>query len=146
MADVLPFRGWRYDLAQVGDQSDVVCPPYDVIDARMQDDLYKRHACNVVRLELNRTEPADASAAAAVLTGDDAWAARILGAREAVTERTGVTVVDPSVRDLRDRAEREARARLGPDRWVQAHAAGRSTSIDAMLKDIDRALRSHARS
>jgi ATP/maltotriose-dependent transcriptional regulator MalT len=85
-------------------------------------------------------------AAAAVRTGDDAWAARILGARDAVTERTGVTVVDPSVRDLRDRAEREARARLGPDRWAQAHAAGRSTSIDAMLKDIDRALRSRARS
>jgi hypothetical protein len=83
-------------------------------------------------------------AAAAVLKGDDAWAARILGARDAVTERTGVTVVDPSVRDLRDRAEREVRARLGPDRWVQAYAAGRSASLDAMLKDIDRALRSRA--
>jgi len=80
-------------------------------------------------------------AAAAVLTGDDAWAARILGAREAVTERTGVTVVDPSVRDLREQAEREARARLGPDRWAQAYAAGRSTSIDAILSDIDRVLR-----
>ena len=37
-------------------------------------------------------------AAAAVLKGDDAWAARILGARDAVTERTGATVVDNSVR------------------------------------------------
>jgi hypothetical protein len=80
-------------------------------------------------------------AAAAVLKGDDAWAARILGAREAVTERTGVTVVDPSVRDLREQAEREARARLGPDRWAQAYAAGRSTSIDAILSDIDRVFR-----
>ena len=80
-------------------------------------------------------------AAAAVLKGDDAWAARILGAREAVTERTGVTVVDPSVRDLREQAEREARARLGPNRWAQAYAAGRSTSIDAILSDIDRVLR-----
>ena len=41
-------------------------------------------------------------AAAAVLKGDDAWAARILGARDAVTERTGVTVVDKSVHDLRE--------------------------------------------
>ncbi len=76
-------------------------------------------------------------AAAAVLKGDDAWAARILGARDAVTERSGVTVVDKSVRDLRDQSEREARARLGPDRWARAYAAGRSASIDSLLKDID---------
>ncbi|MGE5815675.1 MAG: tetratricopeptide repeat protein, partial [Acidobacteriota bacterium] len=79
-------------------------------------------------------------AAAAVLKEDDAWVARILGARDAVTERTGVTVVDPSVRDLRDQAEREARARLGPDRWGRAYAAGRRMSIDSLLKDIDRVL------
>jgi ATP/maltotriose-dependent transcriptional regulator MalT len=79
-------------------------------------------------------------AAAAVLKGDDTWAARILGARDAVTERTGVTVVDKSVHDLRERAEREARARLGPDRWAQAYAVGRRSSIDALLKDINRAL------
>ena len=76
-------------------------------------------------------------AAAAVLKGDDAWAARILGARDAVTERSGVTVVDKSVRDLRDQSEREARARLGPDRWARAYAAGRSASIDSLLNDID---------
>ena len=84
-------------------------------------------------------------AAAAVLKGDDAWAARILGARDAVTERTGVTVADRSVQDLRERAEREARARLGPDRWARAHAAGRGTSIDSLLKDIDGVLRGRAR-
>jgi ATP/maltotriose-dependent transcriptional regulator MalT len=84
--------------------------------------------------------------AAAVLKGDHAWAARILGAREAVTERTGVTVVDPSVHDLRDRAEREARARLGPDRWKRGHAAGRVASIDSLIKDIDSVLRRRPRS
>jgi predicted ATPase/DNA-binding XRE family transcriptional regulator len=78
-------------------------------------------------------------AAAAVLKGDDAWAARILGARDAVTDRTGVTVVDSSVQDLRERAEREVRARLGPARWARSYAAGRKTSIDALLKDIDTA-------
>jgi predicted ATPase len=77
-------------------------------------------------------------AAAAVLKSDDAWAARILGARDAVTERTGVTVVDKSVQDLRDQAEREVRARLGPGRWARAYAAGRKSSIDALLKDIER--------
>jgi hypothetical protein len=79
-------------------------------------------------------------AAAAVLTGDDVWAARILGARDAVTERTGVTVVDPSVHDLRTRAEHELRARLGPDLWDRAYAAGRVSSIDSLMKDIDCAL------
>ena len=40
-------------------------------------------------------------AAAAVIKGDDAWAARILGARDTVTERTGATIVEMSVHDLR---------------------------------------------
>ncbi len=77
-------------------------------------------------------------AAAAVLKGDHAWAARILGARDALTERAGATSVGKSVVDLRERTEREVRARLGPDRWERAHAAGRSASIDSLLKDIDR--------
>ena len=77
-------------------------------------------------------------ATAAGLKGDDAWAARILGVRDAVTERTGATAVDKSVRDLREQAEREGRIRLGPDGWDRAYAAGRRTSLDSLLKDIDR--------
>ena len=84
-------------------------------------------------------------AAAAVLKGDDAWAARILGARNAVTDRTGATVVDKAVDDLRDQAEREARARLGADRWTRAYAAGRVSSMDSLIKDIDTALSVRAR-
>ena len=61
MADVHPFRGWRYDVGQVGDLSDVTCPPYDVIDAAFQERLYEQHPCNVIRLELNRDEPGDAT-------------------------------------------------------------------------------------
>jgi tetratricopeptide (TPR) repeat protein len=80
-------------------------------------------------------------AAAAVLKGDDAWAARILGARDAVTERTGASIADKWVRDMGERAERDARARLGPDRWARAYAAGRVTSMDSWIKEIDGALR-----
>jgi predicted ATPase/DNA-binding XRE family transcriptional regulator len=79
--------------------------------------------------------------AAAVLKGDDAWAARILGARDAVSERTGATVVLKLVHDLQVQSEREVRARLGPDRWAGAYAAGRGTSFDALLKHIDHVLR-----
>jgi predicted ATPase/DNA-binding XRE family transcriptional regulator len=76
-------------------------------------------------------------AAAAALKGNDLWAARILGVRDAVAERTGATLVDTSVHDLRVQTERDVRARLGPDGWAQGYAAGRSASIDSLLRDID---------
>jgi len=59
MPEIQAFRGIRYDLGHVGSLSDVVAPPYDVIDPDLQDRLYKLHPCNVVRLELNRIEPGD---------------------------------------------------------------------------------------
>jgi len=77
-------------------------------------------------------------AVAAALTGDDVWAARILGARDAISERTGSILVDPLMRDLCDRTERDARARLGSDRWAQAYAAGRTSSIDALIHERPR--------
>jgi predicted ATPase/DNA-binding XRE family transcriptional regulator len=77
-------------------------------------------------------------AAAAILKREHVWAARILGTRDAVIERTGAKVVDNSIHDLRENAERESKARLGPDRWARAYAAGRQTTIDALLRDIDR--------
>jgi predicted ATPase/DNA-binding XRE family transcriptional regulator len=77
-------------------------------------------------------------AVAAMLKGDDAWAARILGARDAVTERTRATVVvRQSLDNLVGLGDRDVRARLGPDRWAAAYEAGRRSSIDALLKDID---------
>jgi len=39
--------------------SQVIAPPYDVIDGALQEQLFKRHPANVVRLELNRAEPGD---------------------------------------------------------------------------------------
>ena len=80
-------------------------------------------------------------AAAAALKGDAVWAARILGARDTVAERTGETVAVRLVHDLLEQSEREARARLGPDRWGRAYAAGRGASIDSLLKDIESARR-----
>jgi hypothetical protein len=76
-------------------------------------------------------------AAAAALTGDHAWTARVLGASDVVTERTGAKVLDHAVRDLRSDTERAARVGLGTERWADAYAAGRSASIDALLQDID---------
>jgi hypothetical protein len=70
-------------------------------------------------------------AVCATLKGDDARAARILGARDGVIERTGLSIVDTPVHDMREQAELTARARLGDDRWNRAYAAGRMLSIDS---------------
>ncbi|BBO31755.1 DUF1015 domain-containing protein [Lacipirellula parvula] len=59
MPAISAFRGIRYDLGHVGSLSDVIAPPYDVIDPALQDELYKKHPANVVRLILNRDEPGD---------------------------------------------------------------------------------------
>ena len=77
-----------------------------------------------------------ALAAAAEQMGDDAWAARILAVRDAVTERTGAIPVDHSVRDLRERVERDARARLG--RAVGARIRGRPTRVRRIVGQGDR--------
>ncbi len=59
MPEIRAFSALRYDLGHVGSLSDVVAPPYDVISPELQEDLYRKHPCNVVRLELNRMEPGD---------------------------------------------------------------------------------------
>src|SRR5688572_4224753 len=59
MPIVQALRGIRYDLGHVGSLSNVVAPPYDVIDADLQRALYERHPANVVRLILNRDEAGD---------------------------------------------------------------------------------------
>ena len=59
MAEVQAFRGYRYDLGRVGALSEVIAPPYDVIDQNLQQALYDKSPHNVVRLILNKESPAD---------------------------------------------------------------------------------------
>jgi uncharacterized protein (DUF1015 family) len=59
MAEIRAFRAFRYDLGRVGALTDVVAPPYDVIDPALQQALYDRSPYNVVRLILNTEEPTD---------------------------------------------------------------------------------------
>ncbi|NOZ41134.1 MAG: DUF1015 domain-containing protein [Planctomycetes bacterium] len=59
MPDISAFRGIRYDLGHVGSLSDVVAPPYDVIDAELQEQLYQRSEYNCTRLILGQDEPGD---------------------------------------------------------------------------------------
>lgn len=59
MPHVSAFRGIRYNLGCVGSLSDVVAPPYDVIDPVLQETLYTRHPANFIRLELARPRPGE---------------------------------------------------------------------------------------
>ncbi len=61
MPDLQAFHGLRYDLSQIGSLSNVIAPPYDVISPDLQDQLYKLHPANFVRVEWNREEPGDAA-------------------------------------------------------------------------------------
>ena len=59
MVDVHPFRAIRFDPESVGEIDQVLAPPYDVISGELQDELYAKHANNIVRIDLNRSEPGD---------------------------------------------------------------------------------------
>jgi uncharacterized protein (DUF1015 family) len=59
MPEIQAFRAIRYNLGHVGSLGDVIAPPYDVIGPELQDELYRRHPNNVVRLILNRQEKTD---------------------------------------------------------------------------------------
>ena len=51
MVDIRPFHGLRYNPAIAGSLSDLLCPPYDVIPASLQQELHRRSPYNAVRLE-----------------------------------------------------------------------------------------------
>lgn len=59
MADIRAFRGFRYDLGRAGALSDLVAPPYDVIDPTLQKVLHQKSQFNAVRVELPNDEPDD---------------------------------------------------------------------------------------
>jgi uncharacterized protein (DUF1015 family) len=56
MANVQPLRALHYDLSVVGTLSDVVAPPYDVIDAPQRAALIARSPFNVVAVDLPQGE------------------------------------------------------------------------------------------
>jgi len=53
------FKAFRFDSAVVGNASDCICPPYDVIDPKMQDDLYSKNEYNAVRIVKGKAADTD---------------------------------------------------------------------------------------
>ncbi|MCU1302398.1 MAG: hypothetical protein JWQ87_2682 [Candidatus Sulfotelmatobacter sp.] len=58
MADIQPFRAFRYDSQQV-EPTTVVTQPYDKISPELQDHYYEASPYNLVRIILGRREKAD---------------------------------------------------------------------------------------
>lgn len=59
MADVRPFRGYRYNEARVGEIAQVICPPYDVISAAQEKALRERSLYNYINLEEGLVQTGD---------------------------------------------------------------------------------------
>ena len=115
MPEIPAFRGLRYDLGHVGSLSDVIAPPYDVIGAELQDELYKKHPANVIRLILNRDEPATTSATIAT-PGRPVlkrlWHARACCSPRPIRRSTSITRSSPKAADDYTRRGFMGRVRL----------------------------------
>ena len=59
MVAIRPFRALRYAPQHIADLSQVIAPPYDVIDADEQERLYRASPYNLVRLTLGKQSPED---------------------------------------------------------------------------------------
>lgn len=59
MPNIQAFRGLRYNLGHVGELEAVLAPAPRFIAGDFQNELYRKHPCNFVRLNSNRTEPGD---------------------------------------------------------------------------------------
>jgi uncharacterized protein (DUF1015 family) len=59
MAQIVPFRGYRYDPEKVERISDVVAPPYDRVDPEIQAACYERSPYNIVRIIKGKADPGD---------------------------------------------------------------------------------------
>lgn len=59
MSSIKAFKALIYNKKKIPDISKVVAPPYDVIPPKMQEELYRRHPYNVVRLILGKINKTD---------------------------------------------------------------------------------------
>jgi uncharacterized protein (DUF1015 family) len=59
MARIAPFKGVLYNPQIIADLSQVVTPPYDVINPQEQERYYSLHPYNIIRLDFGRNFPSD---------------------------------------------------------------------------------------
>lgn len=56
---VIPFQGLRYNVQNIGDMTNVIAPPYDVIKPEERIELEARHPENIIRLILSQPQDDD---------------------------------------------------------------------------------------
>lgn len=54
MAEVIPFKGIRYNTRKIHNLADVTAPPFDVISEQEQIRFHERHPQNIIRLTLGK--------------------------------------------------------------------------------------------
>lgn len=59
MAIIAPFRGLTYNFKKIKNLGDLITPPYDVITLEEQEEYYRAHQNNIIRLELGRKKKGD---------------------------------------------------------------------------------------
>lgn len=59
MANVIPFKGLRYNTEMFDNLSAVTAPPYDIISPEEQSSLYEKSDYNIVRIDFGKTEEND---------------------------------------------------------------------------------------
>jgi len=57
--EIKAFKAYRFNEAVVGDVGSCIAPPYDVIDADLQDRLYKKSKYNIAQITKGKTTPSD---------------------------------------------------------------------------------------
>ena len=82
MPKIHPFRAVRFDPAKVGDLTQVTTQPYDKINAALQDEYYKKHPNNLIRVILRKDEPGQDKYQGAARTLEE-WIAQGVMVRDA---------------------------------------------------------------
>ncbi|MDP2645632.1 MAG: DUF1015 domain-containing protein [Desulfobacterales bacterium] len=54
MAEIVPFKGVRYNTEKIQILSEVVTPPFDVLTGADQEEFYRLHPNNIIRIDLGK--------------------------------------------------------------------------------------------
>ena len=57
--EIKGFKAYRFDEAKVGKAGDCIAPPYDVVNAEQQEQLYQKNEYNIIRVTKGKTESSD---------------------------------------------------------------------------------------
>ena len=57
MPKIYPFKGVHFDTSKAKDLTPLTTQPYDKINPALQDEYYKKHEYNLIRVILRKDEP-----------------------------------------------------------------------------------------